>query len=70
MLAWTRFADLAQSTGFIVMVMLTLWTLMGLVIYWAISRGAASMKENVKFRIVQDDEPVAQGGKEYVGYPS
>lgn len=70
MLLWTEFADLAQSTGFLVLAMLTLWTLMGLIIYWAISRGAASMKENVKFRVVQDDEPVSQGGRKYVGYPS
>lgn len=62
MLLWTEFADLAQSTGSIILAMLTLWTLMGLIIYWAVSRGAASMKEGVKFRMVADDEPVSQGG--------
>jgi len=69
-LHWTRFADLAQSTGFILLAILALWALMALAVYWAVSRGTASLDERVKFRVVEDDKPVSQGGGECGGHPT
>ncbi len=57
---WTRFEDLAQSTGWILLLVILLWSLMGGIIYWAFIRGATSMKEDVKYRFVEDDKPVSR----------
>lgn len=56
---WTQFGELAQSTGFIFLLVLLLWILLGGIIYWAVWAGATSMKEDVKFKFVEDDKPVS-----------
>lgn len=55
---WTEFSELASSTGFILMLMLLVWAMLAAVIYWAFVSGAASMGESVKFRLLEDDEPI------------
>lgn len=62
---WTQFSDLAESTGFIFLAVLLLWTLMGFIIYWAIAVGATSMGEGAKYRMIEDDAPIPQGGGKY-----
>lgn len=57
---WTQYRELTQSTGYIFLVVILLWSLLAGIIYYAVSRGTASMKEEVKFRIVEDDKPIAQ----------
>lgn len=57
---WTQFSELAQSTGVIALLVLTLWMLVGGIIYYAIATGTTSMKEEVKFKMTEDDKPVNQ----------
>ncbi|HEY3363789.1 MAG TPA: hypothetical protein VGK74_01880 [Symbiobacteriaceae bacterium] len=56
---WMEFGDLAQSTGFIAFLVLLLWILIGGIIYWAVATGTTSLKEEVKYKVVEDDKPVA-----------
>lgn len=57
---WTQFQELAPSTGYILLFMLLVWSLLAGVIYWAFVSGTTSMSEGVKFKVVEDDEPVAR----------
>lgn len=57
---WTQFPELAQSTGFIFLMVILLWALLAVVIYWAFVSGTTSMGESVKFKVVEDDEPVSR----------
>ncbi|HWI61668.1 MAG TPA: hypothetical protein VNT75_07525 [Symbiobacteriaceae bacterium] len=57
---WTNFRDLASSTGYIFLVVILLWCLLAGIIYWAFVSGSTSMKEEVKFKVVEDDKPVTQ----------
>jgi hypothetical protein len=57
-LEWREFGELAVSTGLILLAVIFLWMLLALVIYWAIRSGTTSMKEEVKYRIVEDDKPL------------
>jgi len=62
MVEWTAFRELASSTGYVFLVVILLWCLLAALIYWAFASGAASMKEDVKHRIVEDDKPVSPYG--------
>ncbi|HWI53801.1 MAG TPA: hypothetical protein VNT01_16810 [Symbiobacteriaceae bacterium] len=55
---WTQFRELASSTGYIFLVIILLWCLLAGIICWAFVSGTTSMKEEVKFKIVEDDKPV------------
>lgn len=55
---WTQYRELYSSTGYIFLVMILIWSLLAGIIYWAFTRGATSMKEEVKFKVVEDDKPV------------
>lgn len=57
---WTQFGELASSTGFILLLVLLLWAALAGVITWAFVSGSTSMGENAKFKVVEDDEPVAR----------
>lgn len=57
---WTEFRELASSTGYIFLVIILLWSLLAGIIYWAFVSGSTSMKEEVKFKVVEDDKPVMQ----------
>jgi hypothetical protein len=57
---WSQFYELASSTGYILLVVMLLWTLLAVIIYWAFVSGTTSMDENVKFKVVEDDKPVAR----------
>ncbi|MFZ5826007.1 MAG: hypothetical protein ACOY94_17060 [Bacillota bacterium] len=57
---WTQFQELASSTGFILMLVILLWATLAVIIYWAYVSGATSMGENVKYKVVEDDEPVSR----------
>ncbi|MBP2018350.1 hypothetical protein J2Z79_001758 [Symbiobacterium terraclitae] len=56
---WTRFGDLAPSSGLLLLFILVVWALIALVMYWAFISGSTSMGEGVKFKYVKDDEPVS-----------
>jgi hypothetical protein len=55
---WTQFQELASSTGYILLLVMLLWTGLAVIIYWAFVSGTTSMGENVKFKVVEDDKPV------------
>jgi len=57
---WTRFSDLNVSSGFLLLIVLVLWALLAVVMYWAFASGSASMKEDVKYKYVEDDQPIAR----------
>lgn len=57
---WTEYRELAQSTGFIMIFVISVWCLMAGIIYWAFVSGSTSMQEKVKFRWVEDDKPINQ----------
>ncbi|HWI51713.1 MAG TPA: hypothetical protein VNT01_06195 [Symbiobacteriaceae bacterium] len=57
---WTQFRELASSTGYIFLVIILIWCLVAGIMYWAFVTGTTSMHEEVKFKIVEDDKPVAQ----------
>ena len=57
---WTQFQELASSTGFILMLVISLWATLAVVIYWAYVSGATSMKESVKYKVLEDDKPVSR----------
>jgi polyferredoxin len=57
---WTEFYELASSTGFILLFMLLVWAVLAGAIYWSYVSGSGSMGEAVKFRLLEDDEPVAR----------
>lgn len=56
---WTEFRELASSTGYIFLVVILLWSLLAGIIYWAFVSGTTSMKEEVKFKVLEDDQPVS-----------
>lgn len=56
----SSFAEIAQSTGILLLVMLIIWALIALLMYWAHASGAASLSEEVKYQMVEDDEPIAE----------
>jgi hypothetical protein len=56
---WTEFRELASSTGYIFLVVILLWSLLAGIIYWAFVSGTTSMKEEVKFKVIEDDQPVS-----------
>lgn len=56
---WTEFQELASSTGYIFLVVILLWSLLAGIIYWAFVSGTTSMKEEVKFKVLEDDQPVS-----------
>ncbi len=56
---WTEFQELASSTGYIFLVVILLWSLLAGIIYWAFVSGTTSMKEEVKFKVLEDDRPVS-----------
>jgi len=55
---WTAWRDLLPSTGYIFLVVLLLWIMLGGIIYYAFVAGATSMKEDVKYRVVEHDPPI------------
>ncbi len=57
---WTQFPELASSTGYILLFMMLIWIGLAVVMYWAFVSGTTSNDETVKFKIVEDDKPVAQ----------
>lgn len=57
---WSQFQELASSTGYILLLVMLLWTLLAAIIYWAFVSGTTSMGENVKFKVVEDDKPVTR----------
>lgn len=57
---WSQFHELASSTGYILLLVMLLWTLLAVIIYWAFVSGTTSMDENVKFKVVEDDKPIAR----------
>jgi hypothetical protein len=57
---WTQFSELASSTGFIFLMIILIWSVLAGIVYWAFAAGATSMKEEIKFKIVEDDKPVSQ----------
>jgi len=57
---WTRFVDLAPSSGVLLLFILAVWALIALVMYWAFASGTTSMGEGVKFKYVKDDDPVSR----------
>lgn len=57
---WTEFRELASSTGYIFLVIILIWSVLAGIIYWAFVSGSTSMKEEVKFKVVEDDKPVLQ----------
>lgn len=57
---WTQFGELASSTGFILLLIMLLWTALAVIIYWAFVSGTTSMGESVKFKVVEDDKPVSR----------
>ena len=57
---WTQFSELASSTGYILMFMMLVWAILAVVIYWAFVSGSTSMGENVKFKVIEDDDPISQ----------
>lgn len=61
---WLRFEDLAQSTGLIFLIVVALWSMLVGLFYWAFARGAGSMGEDVKYKMVEDDRPVTRTGEE------
>lgn len=56
---WTQYQQLASSTGYIFFLVIALWSLLAGIIYWAFVSGSTSLKEEVKFKFVEDDHPVA-----------
>lgn len=56
---WTQYQDLAPSTGYIFLLVIALWCLLAGIIYWAFTSGSTSMKEEIKFKFVEDDQPVS-----------
>jgi len=50
--------EIAQSTGILLLAVLAIWSLLALLMYWAHTSGAASFSEEVKYRMVKDDEPI------------
>lgn len=56
---WTTYSDLASSTGTIFLMVILLWSLLAVIIYWAFVSGSTSMKEEVKFKLLEDDKPVS-----------
>ena len=57
---WTRFSDLNLSSGTLLLAVLALWALVAVAMYWAFRSGTASMDENVKYKYVEDDKPIAR----------
>ena len=57
---WTEFPELASSTGFILMFMVLVWAVLAGVIYWAFISGSTTMGESVKFKMIEDDEPISR----------
>ncbi len=57
---WTRFGDLSVSSGFLLIAVLALWALVAVVMYWAFLSGSTSMNEDVKYKYVEDDKPIAR----------
>jgi hypothetical protein len=56
---WTEFRELAASTGYVFLVIIILWCALAAIIYWAFVSGTTSMKEDVKYKVVEDDKPVS-----------
>jgi hypothetical protein len=56
---WTEFRELASSTGYVFLVIIILWCALAGIIYWAFVSGTTSMKEDVKYKVVEDDKPVS-----------
>lgn len=57
---WTQFSELASSTGYLLMFMVLVWVALAVVFYWSFVSGSSSMREDVKFGILEDDEPISQ----------
>jgi hypothetical protein len=57
---WTQFQEMASSTGFIFLMVILVWCVLAVIVYWAYTAGATSMKEEIKFKFVEDDKPVSQ----------
>lgn len=55
-----QFSDLSQSTGAILLAILALWSIVASIICWALVSGATSMREDVKFKFVADDQPLSR----------
>lgn len=55
---WTKFPELASSTGYILLVVVLLWILLAGIIYWAFISGTTTLDEDVKFKVVEDDQPL------------
>jgi hypothetical protein len=52
------FSSIAPSTGVILLVLLLIWAAVMVILYWGFSSGTTSLREKVKMKVVQDDEPI------------
>lgn len=46
--------------GYNLLAIVLVWCLLAGITYWALVSGSASMKEEVKYKVVEDDKPVSQ----------
>lgn len=54
------FSSIAQSTGWIFLLLLLIWSAIGVILYWGFSTGTTSMRETTTVDLTQDDEPIRE----------